>query len=340
LIFQEAAQPLSSRAILDRAIHYLNYPFINYKDFSISVISLCLFAFVVFIASLLSRFIRSFLDRRVLPRFTNLDSGLKYTLLRILHYVIMSLGIIYALKVGFGADLTGIAVIVGFLSVGIGFGLQAITGDVVAGFILLFERPLRIGDYLKLGEMEGRVSQINLRSTTIITNDLVTIIVPNSELVKNRVINWSLSPKIRIKILVETAETSDLQTVTETLIKSAAGINHVLEQPKPIVRFLGHGDSSLQFEVLFWIDAPHDHQQIRSDVTTQIHHLFNEVGINTPKLQRDFSISGGVIKLNKKKKATKKTAQTTLQAKITDETLIATNLTADSSLEAKIPKQE
>jgi potassium-dependent mechanosensitive channel len=261
-----------------------------------------MFAVVLFVALFLSRMIRGVLDKRVLPRFSHIDSGFKYTLLRVLHYVIIFVGVLYALKIGFGADLTGIAVIVGFLSVGIGFGLQAVTGDVISGFILLFERPLRVGDYLKLGEMEGRVSQINLRSTLIVTNDQVAIIVPNSELVKNRVINWSVSPKIRIKIPVETSDSSDLNVVTDTLIHAAEGIKHVLAEPKPIVRMLGHGDSSIQFELLIWTDAPHDHQQIRSDIHRRIHSLFNETGIILPVIQREFNIRGGVIQFDKQKK--------------------------------------
>jgi small-conductance mechanosensitive channel len=302
LIFQEPPQPLSSKAVLDRVYDYLNYPFIKNNDFKITLLSLLIFIFVIFTATLVSRLIRGFLDKRVMPRFSNVDSGLKYTLLRVLHYVIIILGIVYGLKAGMGADLTGIAVVLGFLSVGIGFGLQAITGDITSGFILLFERPLRVGDYLKLGEMEGRVTQINLRSTMVVTNDLVTIIVPNSELVKNRVINWSYSPKVRIKIPIETSENSDLNQVIETLTKGADGVAHVLTDPKPKVRFLGHGDSSLRFDLLIWTDAPHDYQQIRSDVNCKIHHLFNETGVSTPKLQRDFNLRGGVIQFNKKKR--------------------------------------
>ncbi len=310
MIFQEPSQPLSTRGVLDRIYDYLTYPLIPNANYKISVLSVLLFALVVFIALFLSRFIRKFLDKRVLPRFTHIDSGFKYTLLRVLHYLIIFVGLLYALKIGFGADLTGIAVILGFLSVGIGFGLQAITGDVISGFILLFERPLRVGDYLKLGETEGRVSQINLRSTMVVTNDLVTIIVPNSELVKNRVINWSYSPKVRIKIPVETSENSDLNQVIETLIKSADGIAHVLTDPKSRVRFLGHGDSSLKFDLLVWTDAPHDHQQIRSDLNMRIHQLFNEIGIGTPTPQRDFNIRGGVIQFNKKKSAKAREATT------------------------------
>jgi small-conductance mechanosensitive channel len=332
LIFQEPAQPLSTRGVLDRIYEYLTFPLIPNSNYQISVLSLLMFGFVLFVAFFLSRLIRRFLDKRVLPRFSHIDSGFRYTLLRVLHYVITFLGVLYAMKVGFGADLTGIAVIVGFLSVGIGFGLQAITADVISGFILLFERPIRIGDYLKLSDMEGRVVQINLRSTMVVTNDQVTIIVPNSELVKNRVINWSYSPKVRIKIPVETSENSDIDVVTETLIKAAEGITHVLAEPKPIVRMLGHGDSSIQFELLVWIEAPHDHQQIRSDIHRRIHGLFNESGIILPVIQREFNIRGGVIQFDKKKKAKAKGLESVAGAESpqTGETKIEAKVIAES----------
>lgn len=339
-MLQEPGQSLSVKGVWQKFYDVLNYSLIPNTNYQISILNILVFTLVLFIALIFSRLIRKFLDKRVLPRLGHIDKGFQYTLLRVLHYIIVFVGVLYALKIGFGADLTGIAVIVGFLSVGIGFGLQAITGDVISGFILLFERPLRVGDYLKLGEMEGRVSQINLRSTMLITNDQVTIIVPNSELVKNRVINWSYSPKVRLRIPVETAESHDLASVAAALIKAAEGINHVLTEPQPKVRFLGHGDSSMQFELLIWTDMPHDHQQIRSDVNSQIHQLFNEGGILTPTLQREFNLRGGVIQLNKKKKAKSKTPEPVMERTANDTRQAAGQKVEAQKLEAKILPEE
>ena len=243
MFYQEAPLPPSvSRTVMERVFEFLNYPFLKHNNFQISFASLLLFALAIFLAYTVSRVIRGMLEKRVLSRFPHVDTGMRYTLLRILHYVIITLGILYGLKLGVGADLTGIAVILGFLSVGIGFGLQAITSDVISGFILLFERPLRVGDYLKLGDMEGRVSQINLRSTMVVTNDKVTVIVPNSELVKNKVINWSYSPQIRIKVAVEVESDGDIDTATDAMMRAAKGVPHVLEEPPPNVYFLGTGE--------------------------------------------------------------------------------------------------
>ena len=302
MLYQEAPPPTASRTVLERLFETLDYPFIKHNNFEVSFASLLLFALAIFLAFTLSRILRGLLERRVFPRFPDVDTGLRYTLLRVLHYLIIILGVLYGLKIGVGADLTGIAVILGFLSVGIGFGLQAITSDVISGFILLFERPLRVGDYLKLGDMEGRVSQINLRSTMVVTNDLVTVIVPNSELVKNKVINWSYSPKIRIKVAVEVESGSDIEAATTAMIRATKGVAHVLNDPPAAVLFIGTGDSSYKFELLVWIDTPHSHSQIRSDLNRNIHRLFREISIHIPTVKHNLYLQEKDIKISRKAK--------------------------------------
>ncbi len=168
--------------MLERIIRVLNYPFVNQEEFKVSILSLLLLVLVVGIATIVSRYLRRFLESRFLPKI-NVEAGLRYTLLRLVHYAIIALGVLYGLKIGFSVDLTSVAVILGFLSVGIGFGLQYIASDMVSGFILLFERPIRVGDRLRLKEgIEGRVEKISLRSTIILTNENMAVIVPNSKL--------------------------------------------------------------------------------------------------------------------------------------------------------------
>ena len=303
MFYQEAPLPPSvSRTVMERVFEFLNYPFLKHNNFQVSFASLLLFALAIFLAFTISRVIRSMLEKRVLSRFPHVDTGMRYTLLRTLHYLIITLGVLYGLKLGIGADLTGIAVILGFLSVGIGFGLQAITSDVISGFILLFERPLRVGDYLKLGDMEGRVSQINLRSTMVLTNDKVTVIVPNSELVKNKVINWSYSPQIRIKVAVEIESDGDIDTAPAVMARAAKGVAHVLEEPPPSVHFLGTGDSSYKFELLVWIDAPHNHSQIRSDLNRSIQRMFRDASIQIPTVKHHLYLQDRGLKLSRKAK--------------------------------------
>lgn len=299
ILLQDEPQQSSFSAILEKMLHVLNTPFINPQggQFSVSIMSLFLLILIIFIATRISLYVRRFLEKRVLPRFHHIDSGLRYTLLRVLHYVIMILAVLWAVKIGFSIDLTGVAVILGFLSVGVGFGLQYIASDLASGFILLFERPLRVGDRLKLGDTEGRVDSIRLRSTTLITNDDVTVIVPNSELVRNKVVNWSYCNRVRIKIPIGAAYGSDVRKVTEALVEAARSAERTMKDPPPKVYLKGFGDSAIDFELLVWIDKPHDHQQIRSDINYEIERLFREQEIEIPFPQRDLHLRSSSIEI-------------------------------------------
>lgn len=299
ILLQDDPPQSSFSAILEKILHVLNTPFINPQggQFNVSIMSLFLLILIIFLATRVSLYIRRFLEKRVLPRFHHIDSGLRYTLLRVLHYVIMILAVLWAVKIGFSIDLTGVAVILGFLSVGVGFGLQYIASDLASGFILLFERPLRVGDRLKLGDTEGRVESIRLRSTTLITNDDVTIIVPNSELVRNKVVNWSYCNRVRIKIPIGAAYGSDVSKVTEALKEAARNAERTMKDPPAKVYLKGFGDSAIDFELLVWIDKPHDHQQIRSDINYEIERLFREQEIEIPFPQRDLHLRSSSVEI-------------------------------------------
>ncbi|HKP85989.1 MAG TPA: mechanosensitive ion channel domain-containing protein [Blastocatellia bacterium] len=298
-LLQDTEQPTSATAIIKRIIEVLNTPFIGQpgQQYSVSIMSLFLLIVVIVAAVFVSRYMQRFLEKRVLPRFHHVDAGLRYTLLRIIHYLIMILATLWAVKVGFSVDLTGVAVILGFLSVGVGFGLQYIASDLASGFILLFERPLRVGDRLKMGDIEGRVDSIRLRSTTLTTNDDVTVVVPNSELVRGKVVNWSYCERVRIRIPAGAAYGSDVREVTAALIEAGRNVDHVLKDPPPKVYLKGFGESAIDFELLVWIDRPHDHQQIRSDINYGIERIFGERGIEIPFPQRDLRLRSGAIRI-------------------------------------------
>ena len=186
MIFQDETSVSFGESVLERIKIYLTYPLLKQEgSFKVSILSLILLGLIILIAMMVSRYVRRLLQKRVLPRF-HVESGLQYTLLRLVHYLIIAIGVLYAMKIGFSVDLTSIAVIVGFLSVGIGFGLQYVAADIASGFILLFERPVRIGDWVELdGGTEGRVQNISLRSTVVVTNENMSVILPNSKLVQN-----------------------------------------------------------------------------------------------------------------------------------------------------------
>ena len=275
-------------SVVERIIKYLNYPFVNQKEVHVSILSLLLLVLIILIATLVSRYARRILQKRVLPRF-HVESGLQYTLLRLVHYLIIAVGVLYGMKIGFSVDLTSVAVIVGFLSVGIGFGLQYAASDIASGFILLFERPVRIGDWIALdGGLEGRVERISLRSTIIVTNENMAVILPNSKLVQNKFVNYSYgSQLVRLNIPIGVADGSDMDKVSEALREAARSVKEVLSDPEPNVHFSGFGDSSFDLQIRVWINEPRDHSTVRSRVNFAVERAFQKYGIQTPVVRRE-----------------------------------------------------
>ena len=249
---------------------------------TVSISSVILGVVVVILTFALARYSSTFVERRLQKR-PHIDPGLRYTICRLIRYFIVTVGLLVAVKQAFQVDLTSIAVIFTALSVGIGFGLQFIAADVASGFILLFERPIRVGDRITIGEDEGDIESINLRTTVVSTNDRIAIIIPNSKLVSQRVINWSYAdPRARISIPIGVADDSDTDLVTKTLIEAAQGVEFVLADPPPRVQFMKFGDYSLDFRLLVWTNQPRRHPQIRSDINYRIYKLFHEHNIRIP----------------------------------------------------------
>ena len=278
-------------SFIGRIWRYLNEPY-RIGSVEVSVTRLVQGFLIFAVALILSRTLSRLLKRSIEKR-AYLDPGIRYTLGRITQYLIITVGALLALKAAFNLDLTSIAVIFTALSVGIGFGLQYIAADIASGFILLFERPIRIGDRVTIGEDEGDVQSINLRTTIVTTNDRIAIIVPNSKLVSQRVVNWSYGdPRARIAIPISVADDSDIQVVTDTLIEASRGVSNVLDEPKPRVQFLKFGDYSLDFRLLVWTNQPRRHVQIRSDINYRIARLFRERSIKIPYPTQQFLLKG------------------------------------------------
>ncbi|HEY5403176.1 MAG TPA: mechanosensitive ion channel domain-containing protein [Pyrinomonadaceae bacterium] len=273
--------------VLGRVWYYLTLEF-QLGQLRVSVVSVVFGAIVLTITIIVSSAGSKLLERRIAAR-RHIDPGLRYTIARLVKYLLMMVGTLIALRQAFGLDLTSIAVIFTALSVGIGFGLQYIAADIASGFILLFERPIRVGDRITIGDDEGDVQSINLRTTVVTTNDRVAIIVPNSKLVSQRVVNWSYGdPRARISIPVSVADDSDTQLVTSTLLDVAKEVENVLGDPPPRVQFLRFGAYSLDFRLLVWTNQPRRNMQIRSDINYRIARLFRERGIKIPYPKQEF----------------------------------------------------
>jgi potassium efflux system protein len=280
-----------SVGIIARIWSYLTQQF-TFGRITVSASSLFVGVLVMMVTLFAARWTSTLLERRMSYR-NHIDPGLRYTICRLVRYVVTTVGLLVALKQAFAIDLTSIAVIFTALSVGIGFGLQYIASDIASGFILLFERPIRIGDRITIGEDEGDVQSINLRTTIVTTNDRIAIIVPNSKLVSQRVVNWSYGdPRARIGIPIGVADDSDIQLVTDTLIQAAKGVDNVLTEPPARVQFLKFGDYSLDFRLLVWTNQPRRHAQIRSDINYRIAELFRERSIRIPYPTQEFLLKG------------------------------------------------
>ncbi len=284
--------------ILERLWFYVNTKF-TIGNLSVSVTTFATGLAVFLLAIFLSRTLRGFFERRIAGR-THIEPGLQYTLLRLIHYVIVAIGALIGLRIAFALALTSLAIVFTALSVGIGFGLQYIAGDIASGFILLFERPVRVGDFISVGqdknETQGKVTAIKLRTTLVHTNDGITVIVPNSKLVTNMMINWTYgNRRARISVLVGVAYDSDVDVVTEQLMRAAQDVKDVLTEPAPTVQFLGFGDSALDFRLLIWTARPRLHPRIKSEINYRIFRFFREAGIEIPYPQHELRWRGQAL---------------------------------------------
>jgi small-conductance mechanosensitive channel len=270
------------------------YQIFQYKLFEINRTpvtpsSVIMFVIVITAFFLLSRLLQKILKNQVLTRF-QIDPGTQYTLSRISHYIIMIIGCLFAFQF-IGIDLSGLAVIIGLLSVGIGFGLQNVTSNFISGLILLFERPIKIGDRITVGHTEGDVIAINMRSTTIRSLNNISIIVPNTEFISSQVINWSHGdPKVRLVVQVGVSYNSDLDAVIRALREVAEESPNVLKNPAPDVLFSGFGDSSWNMELRVWLEDPKNYYSARSEINCAIVNKFRRYGIEIPYPQRDLHV--------------------------------------------------
>lgn len=280
-----------SLSVISRVWDHLTRQF-TFGRITVSVSSVIVGVLVFTFTIVIARALSTFIEHRIAARH-HIDPGLRYTIARLARYVATAIGTLVAVKQAFAIDLTSIAVIFTALSVGIGFGLQYLAADIASGFILLFERPIRVGDRITIEEDEGDVASINLRTTVVTNNDRISIIVPNSKMVSQRVINWSYGdPRTRIAVPVGVAYDADIELVTKTLIDAAQGVENVLTDPSPRVQFLRFGDYSLDFRLLVWSNKPRRHVQIRSDLNYRIAQLFREREIQIPYPTQEFLLRG------------------------------------------------
>jgi small-conductance mechanosensitive channel len=236
---------------------------------SISLGDTLLFAVTIWVAYMVSRLTRFILDEEVYPHI-NLAPGLRYSISRMAHYAILVAGFLIAIAL-LGFNLTRLTILAGAVGVGLGFGLQNIINNFVSGIILLFERPVKVGDVIQIDSTEGVVTHIGIRASIVRTTNGPEIIVPNGKLISDPVTNWTFSRRQRlITIPVSVVPGVEAQRVLKALMDAAAAQTAVIRDPPAKALFVSFAGGALNFELRVWTDQINDWMQIRSDLSTAI----------------------------------------------------------------------
>jgi small-conductance mechanosensitive channel len=268
-------------------LEVLNTPLISLAGQPITLVSLGLIIVVLCVGYYSVRLIERAILRKLSERNTSPD--LIHLIRRVFLIVVITVFAFTVLEL-LNVPLSAFAFISGAVAIGIGFGAQNIINNFISGWILMWERPIRIGDFLEINDVKGVVEAINTRSTRIKRIDGVHLLIPNSHLLENMVVNWTLIDRLtRTQVRLGVAYGSPVRKVEELLYQAVAENDHVLKDPGPLVLFDSFGDNALEFEVLFWslVGGDKDLRVIRSEIRFRLDELFKENGITIAFPQRD-----------------------------------------------------
>jgi len=262
-------------------------------SWEISLGDIIAFLLTLWLTLWISRIIRILLKDDVLPKM-QLPRGVPETISTLVHYVVLIIGFLIAAGAA-GVDLTRITLLAGALGVGIGFGLQNVVNNFISGLILMFERPIQIGDTIDVDGaatgLRGEVRRIGIRASVVRTFDGAEVIVPNGDLISGRVTNWTLSDKLRrVELPVGVKYGTDPKRVLEILVEAAEKHEDVLDDPPPVSLFVGFGDSSLDFKLRFWTAKFDSWLRISSQVAVNVNDDLAAAGIEIPFPQRDLHL--------------------------------------------------
>ncbi|MCP9819803.1 mechanosensitive ion channel [Synechococcus sp. Cruz-9H2] len=237
------------------------------------------------------------LRTRVL-QYTGIGKGAQEGIAFVVQYALLFIGSLVLLQL-WGLDLSSLTLFASVFGVALGLGLQGITKNFISGLIIIFERPIQVGDFVEIGELQGTVQKISLRSTEVVTLDRIAIIVPNAEFLESQVVNWSHgSPTSRLMLPIGVAYGSDCTAVRNALVEACKDYSGILQEPKPKVFFTGFGDSSLNFSLLVWINQPMRQYEIISDLNFRIEAVLRHRGISVPFPQRDLHLRNDSLQLS------------------------------------------
>ena len=287
----------NTKGILSWLEEIMNLSLFNLGDSKLTiglVLTLILSFIILFVGA---EWVRKLIVNKILIRY-RLDIGTRKSIGTMIKYFLILAGIFSILQTN-GLDLSAFGILAGAVGVGIGFGLQNITNNFISGLIILFEQPIKEGDRIEVGDVSGDVIKISARSTMILTNDNISIIVPNSQFIDSQVINWSHHDRnIRFNFPVGVSYKEEPQKIRKILLEVASNNPGVLNLPEPDVLFDEFGDNSLNFNLRVWtseyINRP---KVLKSQLYYEIFRRFQEEGIEIPFPQRDIHLGTGFEKL-------------------------------------------
>lgn len=289
-------------SFFSKAGAFFRSPLFNLGETAISLSTVIYFFIAIFLLFFLTAKLKKIIVGRILTKYTNI--GVSQSVATIVRYVVVFVGLIIIFQ-SFGVNLNSLSFLVGALGVGIGFGLQSITNNFISGVIILFERPIKVGDRIEVDQTNGEsingdVIEISARATTILTNDNISIIVPNSNFINNTVINWSHNDRmIRINIHIGVSYNEDPRMIKKLMLKVTEENNSVLKKPPPEVLFVEFGESSLIFNLRVWTSEYTNRPRVlKSQILYAVFKKFRENNVEIPFPQRDLHLKSGFFKEN------------------------------------------
>jgi small-conductance mechanosensitive channel len=276
--------------LVDQIIEFFNMTLFTLGKTHVSVWSIVYVVAVSVLLFWLTGKLNKFLVYRVMAK-SKIDIGTRAALGSFIRYFVLTIGFIILLQTA-GINLSSLTVLLGALGVGIGFGLQTITNNLISGLIIFLERPIKVGDRIEVADVEGNVTDISMRATEILTNDNISIIVPNSEFISKTVINWSHSDRnVRFNFPVAVSYKEDADRVRDVLMEVAMREDAVLKDPPPDVLIREFSDSAITFNLRVWTRDLTDRPGVlKSRLYYAITRSFREHGIEFPYPQRDLHI--------------------------------------------------
>lgn len=259
----------------------LNQSILSFGDLNVKISMI-----IEIIVLLISVIVLLAILHKAIFRAKKIEESKKHSIYNLLKYFVLVIALVLGLQV-VGFNITLLLGGSAALLVGFGLGIQNIFSDFVSGFVLLVDSTVKVNDVIEVNGLVSKVQDINLRTTTVLTRDDKYIILPNTDLTRNQLINWTHSDVAsRFDVSVGVDYSSDVNVVMNLLSESVRNLDGILENPKPFVRFTDYGDSSLNFSVFFWSEEVFRVEQIKSDIRVRIFNLFNKNGIKIPFPQR------------------------------------------------------